>query len=135
MGMLGAAAVLAAFAWLFLAGHRIFLEVAHYGAAIPMFLLMVAVAGVNAVATDRRMAIAGRQVRYRTAYVVIAVAMLAVVVLAGGYALLLWATGADGPGSWLLVVETLLLVLFAAFWVLQTQEFWHDGVPEGLDRA
>lgn len=126
VGLGSAALAVVVLGGLFLLDHSAFLTVAHYGAAVAFFLLMVAVAGLNALASERRMGLARLTIAYRTAYVGVATAMLVTVVLAGVYAVVLALSGSDGLPSWLLVVEAVLLGLFTLFWVLQTQELWDE---------
>lgn len=121
-------------AWLAI-GPDSFLRVAHYVAAAGLFGVFVVVARLNArsaVDTDApvmRMLPAGRR---RTAYAAISWSMLATVVVAGMLGLL--ELGGRTPvDHWLFVIEAVLLVLFATFWLLQTVEYWRDGVP--LDPA
>ena len=97
-----------------------------------MFAVFVVVARLNAAsASDRETAPLMAMLpaaRRRTAYRVISWSMLGTVVVAGVLG------GLDLAGIvpiplWLLWVESVLLALFAAFWALQTIEYWRDGVP------
>lgn len=109
-----------------------FLQVAHYGAAVGMFGVLVVVARLNA--ASARDDGAGPVVamlpahRRRTSYAVISWSMLGTVVVAGALGLLQLAGQVPIP-HWLFWVEAVLLALFTAFWVLQTIEYWRDGVP------
>ena len=131
-GLGGAVVIIGGLGGLYLLDRAAFLTTAHYLAAVPFFLLMVAVAGLNAIESSRRMGTARVSVSYRSAYAAVAVAMLVTVTGAGLMAVVLvltdpGGTGAlGGPGPWLLVVEVVLLALFTAFWALQTQEFWTE---------
>lgn len=111
-----------------------FLAWAHYVAAVVFFVCLIAVAWVNA----RDHQVTGgpgertrglRPAVYRTAYRAIALAMTAV--MAAGLTAL---AGSELLGWTLLtqtvfVVEALLLLIFAGFWILQTIEFWEIGLP------
>lgn len=133
--MAGAAVLLAGLAVWFGLGRDSFLEFGHYAAAVPMFGLIVGVAVINARNTQRG-AVTSRLARatYRRAYAAIAVAMGATIVVAGVVFLL--DSAGNGPfSSWVFWVEVVLLALFAAFWVLQTAEFWDEAVVRGPDPA
>ncbi len=109
-----------------------FLQAAHYAAAVGMFGVFVVVARLNAVSA--RDDVEGPVVamlpaqRRRTAYATISWSMLGTVVVAGLLGLL-QLTGSTPVPHWLFWVESILLALFAAFWALQTIEYWRDGVP------
>jgi hypothetical protein len=125
---------LAGFAAWFALGRGSFLDYAHYGTAVPMFALIVAVALVNAATVEEFVAAGGtltmgRAATYRRAYRAIAAAMG--VVIAGALVLFLVdaATGAEPFGHWVFVVEALLLAAFTAFWILQTVQYAADGAP------
>ena len=123
IGILVALAVLlGGFAW-FLWERESFIGNAHYAAAFPLFGAIVAVAVINAreLTRDRTGAMAtGHVVRNR--YFVVASLMVVLPVLE-------WLVST--VVTWNHVVlwaETTVLVLFAAFWALQTQELWSEGV-------
>ncbi|KAB7743002.1 hypothetical protein GA707_15245 [Nostocoides sp. F2B08] len=104
-----------------------FVAHAHNVAAVPMFLAIVAAVWVNArdvqETIETHPALRAVRGRYSMAYRSIAVAMLATLVLAV----------VGHLGGWtnaLLVVEILLIALFAAFWVIQTRELWNQGLRE-----
>jgi hypothetical protein len=112
-----------------------FLDYAHYGTAVPMFGLIVAVALVNAAKVDDFVAAGGtltmgRTTTYKRAYRAIAYAMGLVI----GGALVLFAVkeiwDAEPFAHWVFVVEALLLAAFTAFWILQTLQYAEDGAPE-----
>ena len=113
--------------------HEQVLDYGHYAAAIPMFLLMVAVAVVNGQATDTTVSVMGRSWGLGSLYRTIAMAMLAVLVGASGYWLV--TRGDGGARGWLLAVEAALLALFACFWAVQTAEFWDEGLPEEVPHS
>ena len=118
-----------------LLGRDSFLDYAHYGTAVPMFGLIVAVALVNAAKVDefvasRRHPDDGPRQTYKKAYRGIAYFMGVVI----GGALVLFvvkaATGSEPFAHWVFVVEALLLAAFTAFWILQTLQYAEDGAPE-----
>ena len=126
---------LVAFALWFAFGRDSFLDYAHYGTAVPMFGLIVAVALVNAAKVDEFVAAGGTLAvghaeTYQKAYRAIAYFMGAVI----GGALVLFVvkavTGSEPFAHWVFVVEALLLTAFTAFWILQTLQYAEDGAPE-----
>jgi hypothetical protein len=126
---------LVAFALWFAFGRDSFLDYAHYGTAVPMFGLIVAVALVNAAEVDEFVAAGGTLTvghaeTYKKAYRAIAYFMGAVI----GGALVLFVvkavTGSEPFAHWVFVVEALLLTAFTAFWILQTLQYAEDGAPE-----
>lgn len=132
LGVISAASVVAGFAGWLSSAPDSFHAAAHYVAAVGMFAIFVAVARLNATsASDREagplMAMLPAA-RRRTAYRAISWSMLVTVLLAGALGLLQLADVVPVP-FWLLWAESILLALFAAFWVLQTVEYWRDGVP------
>ena len=130
-----AAGGLVAFTLWFALGRGSFLDYAHYGTAVPMFGLIVAVALVNAAEVDDFVTSGGALSMvsadtYTSAYRAIAYVMGAVI----GAALVLFvvkaATGAEPFAHWVFVVEALLLAAFTAFWILQTLQYAQDGAPD-----
>ena len=120
-------------AWFFLA-RTSFLDYAHYGTAVPMFALIVAVALVNAAKVEEFVAAGGtltmgQAATYKRAYRAIAYVMG--VVIGGALVLFLIeaATGAELFAHWVFLVEALLLTAFTAFWILQTVQYAADGAP------
>jgi hypothetical protein len=119
----------------FVIGRDSFLDFAHYGTAVPMFGLIVAVALVNAAKVDEFVAAGGtltmgRAATYKRAYRWIAYVMGWVI---GGALALFFikaATGSQPFAHWVFVVEALLLVAFTAFWILQTLQYAEDGAPD-----
>ena len=98
-----------------------FLQRAHGGAAVAMFVLIGVVMVINA-----------RSARpvYRTIYALTAAAMVlgAVAALVGKLI----------DSDWrhqILVLEILELIPFAVYWAVQTLEHWDGGVPTGAERA
>ena len=133
IGVSGAGLV--GFALWFALGRDSFLDYAHYGTAVPMFGLIVAVALVNAAHVDDFVAAGGtltmgQAVTYKTAYRWIAYVMG--LVMGGALALFVVkaVTGSEPFAHWVFVVEALLLAAFTAFWILQTVQYAEDGAPE-----
>ena len=110
--------------------HDTYVQWGHYVAAVPLFLALAYVAVSNALQPkgDARPAtMRGHEVDWR--YALIAVAMIAALVVAAVYFL---ATLGDPAGRWeywVFAIELALLVPFAAFWMLQTEQWWHQGAP------
>lgn len=99
-----AAAVFAVGAILFIADRDYFEKVAHYGAAIPLFALIIVVVFLSS-----------RQ-GWRRAYKTIGWLMvLSVVIFLGLARITHWA-------HWVLAVESALILLFAVFWGIQTAD-------------
>jgi len=118
----------------FLLGRDSFLDYAHYGTAVPMFGLIVAVAVVNAAKVDEFVDAGGtlamgRAATFRMAYRLIAWVMGLVIVGALAVFVIKAATGSQPFDHWVFVVEALLLVAFATFWILQTVQYAADGAP------
>ncbi len=119
----------------FLGWPEAFRMAAHYVAAVLLFLLIAGIALVNARRIDPAMATRGLNVRQlRAAYVAISLAMSLVVLVAGGLALWQW-RGEVPVEHWVFWVEAALLLLFTVFWVLQTMEYWDEGLPEEAQRG
>lgn len=93
------------------------LDAGHDVAALVMFAGVVLVAWLNA----RQAREARERAAYVTAYRVIGWAIGATLVVIGG---LRWFVAPDWEHA-VLVLEALLVVEFAAFWVVQTVELWH----------
>jgi hypothetical protein len=113
---------------LFLWARDFFDRWAHYLAAIPLFLVLVAVMVVNAVSYARTEAAQkGREVgraELANRYLAIAVVTVVLVVTLG---LLTWLAHWRHGTFWL---EVVVIGAFAAFWATQTAELW--GEEEGL---
>jgi hypothetical protein len=126
----GVAVVIFALAlFAFVRFRQVFIDVAHYAAAIAMFGCIVAVVIVNALrhqgvemhgtgALPRTRQVSAALFRSPDGYAVIALAMLTAVVIGGGLG---WAGTFEDTIFWL---EAALILLFGAFWVLQTKEQW-----------
>ncbi len=119
----------------FVVSRDSFVDYAHYGTAVPMFGLIVAVALVNAAKVDEFVASGGtltmgQATTYKRLYRLIAYAMGVVIV--GALVLFVFRALADDEPfpHWVFVVEALLLALFTAFWVLQTLQYAEDGAPD-----
>jgi hypothetical protein len=130
---LSAAGLLGFTLW-FALGRDSFLDYAHYGTAVPMFGLIVAVALVNAATVEEFVASGGtltmgRVRTFKSAYRVIALFMGVVIGAALALFVVKATTGAEPFAHWLFVVEALLLVAFTAFWILQTAQYAVDGAP------
>ena len=118
----------------FLLDRGSFVDYAHYGTAVPMFGLVVAVALVNAAKVEEFVEgggtlTMGQAATYRRLYRAIASVMGAVI----GGALVFFVVEVISDSQpfphWVFVVEALLLALFAAFWTLQTLQYAVDGAP------
>ncbi|MDO5737030.1 MAG: hypothetical protein Q4P15_11205 [Propionibacteriaceae bacterium] len=129
LSLSGATAVWIGFAiWFFFGPRGAFLEAAHYVAAGLMFTLIVVVVGYNALRTDHALTVGETSVPCRHIYRVIGVLMALSLVSALVFH---WVTRAalDRPFPLLFVLEAILLLLFMAFWIVQTWEFWNAGLP------
>ncbi len=110
--------------------HDTYVQWGHYVAAVPLFVALAYVAVSNALqpkAGARTSMMRGRSVDLR--YALIAVVMILALLVAAVYFL---ATSGDPAGRWeywVFAVELALLVPFAAFWMLQTAQWWHEGAP------
>ncbi|MET7700561.1 hypothetical protein [Streptomyces sp. NPDC005485] len=121
---------------LFLLNRPLFNAKAHWGAAITMFAFIILAVINNAINFYfTRKQVEAEQAANSTAdgskaakplnrYAVIAALMVAT-----PFAVVPWA--GDYKAIWL---EAILITLFTAFWVIQTQELWNHGLrtPEGV---
>lgn len=119
------ALVVAAVAGWWLLGTQSFIEGAHVTAATAFFALMAAVSALAAWNAHR-----GSMQRW--VYAVIAVGIsLSLVFLA--VVVVLDSRGFDLASAWetpvVLIAESVALILFAAFWLMQTAEYWNDPNP------
>jgi hypothetical protein len=113
----------------FFADRSGFIGHAHYAAAIVMFVCIVAVVLLNAEQFRRKQRKHAVPHSPANRYSVIAIAMVVVPLL-----MVLWKKlfGWDHAVLW---IEGTLIVLFAAFWISQTQELWNDGIRQELPRS
>jgi hypothetical protein len=111
--------LVAGFGIWFLVDRTGFLTGAHYVAAIALFLLIGAVVLINAV-RYRRQDDGGALVGNPYSLIAVLMALAAVV-----FGLAAWLTNWQHAILWLEVSE---IVLFAAFWLIQTRELWDDGL-------
>ena len=134
LGVAVGSAAFVAFAGWFVLAPDSFDVGAHYAAAVPLFGCVSVVAWINAKAARAKvgetpafeMLPAERRASlYRTiAYSMVGTVIVAVVLF------VLELAEVTPIANWLFYVETVLLGLFVTFWVLQTAEYWNDGLPE-----
>ena len=94
-----------------------------------MFVCIIGVVILNAKGFDRQRQGARRsRLPYANRYSFIAVGMVVWVV---GIGLWRWLVGWDHAILWM---EGGLIALFAAFWLMQTEELWHEGLRDGRVR-
>ncbi len=129
----GALWLVSAVLWVF--ARELVLVHGHNVAAFLFFLLLAYVARINAEDPPEGPTIMRLTPRgYQHGYRVISAAMTVTIVLTAAYdvaILLRWLP--DPYPQWFFVAEALLLVLFVAFWLLQTAHYWHAGVPDADD--
>jgi len=132
IGFVVAALTWVAFVAWFVFGRESFLGGAHFGAAVPLFGLITGVAYVNARrAAARRDGVPTREAKtYTTIYGVVAGVMAVTFAVAIVLVVIDQFLGGGTPTEWVLWVEIVLLVAFAAFWTTQTFDYWTDGLPE-----
>jgi hypothetical protein len=111
-----------------------FQEYAHYGAAVLLFVCLVAVAWINgsdqAVTTQALDRLRGMSAAaYRVWYRWIAVVMAVVLVVGLATTVALDRFLPELFPQTLFVVETVMMLTFALFWLLQTIQFWDIGLP------
>jgi hypothetical protein len=106
---------------LFLVLRDRFIALSHGIAAGTMVAGVIAVMLFSAVGTERRHQAAGvdHGTAYKRTYIAIAVAL----VLALGVAVLTAVT-VTGFGHLILIAEVIIIVLFGAYWAVQTKELW-----------
>jgi len=120
IGFIVTGAVWLVTALLFFLAHDFFMSKAHFGAAGLMFACIVAVVWINAIGYRDE----NESGSLRNRYAAIAVAM--------GASLVVIPIGLlrDWP-YWVIVLEGLLITLFAIFWALQTDDLWVKGLRSG----
>lgn len=131
VGLLAATGLWAATTLWFWLGRDSFLANAHYAAAVVFFLLIAAVAFLNGQLAPRRRNVPlvaphryGQA--YRTIGGLMVLTILTAVVLYSGTRLI----GLELWSSTTFVLEAVLMVLFVAFWVVQTVENWDEEAAE-----
>lgn len=97
----------------FIGARGFFVTVAHYTAAILMFVCIFFVVRSNARNTAKPI--------LRRWYAGVSWAMLASAAFFGLLGLLHW-------DYWVICIEAALILLFAVFWVVQTKDLWHEGL-------
>ena len=124
---LGVAAVIfgGGLVWFF-ADRDGFIANAHYAAAIVMFACIVAVVLLNAEQFRRKQREHATPRSPANRYFVIALAMVIVPFAMFGWRALF---GWEHAVLW---IEGAVILLFAAFWVSQTQELWNEGLRQEL---
>ena len=109
-----------------------FTGAAHYAASAVLFVSLTAVAVINAIRAHYQPnpPLVPAAV-YRAVYWSVAAVMAGAMITAG----VLWFADRGAihePGGWMLWIEAILVAAFAAFWLAQTAQFWHTGVPEPI---
>ena len=108
--------------------HETYVRWGHYVAAVPL-------SGAGLRCREQRAAVRRRPDRHergrsvRLALRAISLRMIAALLVAAVY---FARHPSDRRGRWeywVFAVELALLVPFAAFWMLQTQQWWRDGAP------
>jgi hypothetical protein len=120
IGFIVTGAVWAATALVFFLAHDFFMKRAHFGAAGLMFACIIAVVWINALGYRDE----NEAASLRNRYAAIAVAM------GGSLAVIPVGLLRDWP-YWVIVLEGLLITLFAIFWALQTDDLWVKGLRSG----
>lgn len=104
----------------FLVARPWFVGHAHGWAAGPMFACIIAVAVVNAFSFKDKRGHAHARNRYAAVGLLMPVIVIGLFLAGGKYHVL--------------EAEIAAISLFAVFWVMQTQELWHEGVRGSLSR-
>jgi hypothetical protein len=125
------AALWAVSAGLWLFARELMFVHGHNLAAFFFFLLLAWVARINALDPPDGATVLGVSPQaYHRGYQIISTAMIVTIVLTAIYDIGILLGWPDPYPQWFFVAETVLLLLFIAFWILQTMHFWHDGVPD-----
>jgi hypothetical protein len=117
LGYAVAAAIWLGGGLVFILADHFFVKKAHGTAAALMFFCIFLVVCINA----REYKDKGPATSVRNRYGAIAVAM-------GTSFVVFPVAGALGWHHWLLGIEVALISLFAAFWLIQTKDLWHEGL-------
>lgn len=130
-GVLAAVIIWMAQALWFWLGRGSFLVGAHYASAVPLFALLAGVAFVNARHVPSRQPPPPwlTPEAYSASYRSISFLMAGVVVVAVVLLAIERFTEVTLFASWIFLVESALLALFFAFWLLQTIENWKEPLP------
>lgn len=105
----------------------VFLQWTHFVAAIGFFGVIAAVAVVNAFWPGRR--------RKPTPVMKAAYAIIAVALALDVIGLPLFGSQRIGPFYWVFAGEVIALLLFLAFWVIQSIQFWSAVDPDAVTGA
>lgn len=107
----------------FVGWRELFIAAAHFTAAVVMFLAITGVVWINGEQAGAETAPRRHRIN-PAAYKTIAILMVAVILAAALAAVV------QLP-YWVLVVELLLIIVFAVFWILQTIDLWNvlDRTP------
>jgi hypothetical protein len=111
------------------ASRASFLRFAHYGAAVPMFALIIVVVFINGFRSEATVQIGRHRLSYRLVYQAIAVLMALAVII--GFAAWMGTRSDENPPPVIFWIEAALLLFFGVFWGLQTWEFRKIGPPLG----
>lgn len=122
IGIAGALAILVGGAGWYAVSRTSFVEWAHEVSAVPMFLLLIVVVWLNGRDAQQSVTLGTEKTSYVRTYRGIATAMLLALALTVAGRLLTSFTHV------ILGIEVILLILFAAFWVIQTKELWNKGL-------
>jgi hypothetical protein len=117
VGFAVAASVWVATTFIFVVDRGFFERVAHYTAAILMFICILIVVGCNALGYEPKPGARSR----RNPYIGVGGAMVASLAVVGLAKLLGWDHA-------VIAIETALILLFAVFWSIQTKDLWHAGM-------
>ena len=114
----------------FLFWQRLFVAAAHFTSATLMFGLIIA--AIVVISREKRRGLPalgeGPDVRWGRLYLALALTMsVGALVVGGGVAA--WSRLTERGDTWLLAVETWLLLWLAVFWAVQTWDRWKDGAP------
>lgn len=126
-GIAGAVGLWALTVAVFVTDRKLFEDKAHYTAAIVMFLAIVVVVSLNALAVGQEELVTDERAgprAYANRYAVVAVSMVVSVLVVLTWK---WTAGFEHA---VLAIEAALIALFAVFWLLQTKELWSRGLRQ-----